>query len=251
MSDEFPLLTSQFESETKTLAASLLALGDSYQYFQYLQESMLMALNNGGNPIVVKNTANNPVIFSLIATTRAFSVAKAAMDQLLRGRPQVGMALSRFLSEINQSTQYLVRHPNLIDGYLEGHATLDRVLKFAKNEDVERPAAFSELWGIQSRFSHAGQEFLGLGVETDGNRMRSTMFIFDEEILDSVFYAILGGLFTQYMIFRIVIKGTTAIEDELVDRDSYIFDPERVRKYLGLEMLDDDFLKESHDFFSV
>ena len=83
------------------------------------------------------------------------------------------------------------------------------------------------------------------------DRMRSMMFIFDEEILDRVFYAILGGLFTQYMIFRISIKGTTAIEDELVARDRYIFDPERVRKYLGLEMLEDDFLEEFYEFFSV
>jgi len=249
MDGEFPLLASQYESEDKVTAASAVALGESLSYFQYLQETTLMALNNGGSPFIVRKTTNNPILFALITTTRAFSIAKAAMDQLLRGQPQVGMALSRFLSEISQSTQYLVRHPNLIDGYLEGHANLERILRLARQEKVKMPDAFSRFWGLQSRYSHAGREFLGVGVETDGNSMRSKLLIFDKEILHSVFYGILGGLFTQYMIFRMVIKGMTAIENQLIARDGVIFHPESIRQHLGLEMLDDDFIEEFHDFF--
>ena len=250
MADEYPLLNSQYESEAEVVAASIAALGDSFHYLRYLQETMLIAFNNGGKPIVVQNTENNPMIFALITTTRAFSVGKAAIDQLLRGQPQVGMAMSRFLSEINQSTQYLVRHPNLIDGYMSGAASLERVLKFAKEENVEKPAALSRLWGLQSQFSHAGQEFLGIGIKIDGLRMRSNLLIYDEDILDKVFYGILGGLFTQYMIFRMVLKGNSSIEEDLVFRDSFLFDPENVRKFLGMESLDDTILEELHDYFN-
>jgi len=251
MSDLFPQLTSHFESELEVMGLSILELGDTYGYSRFLQETMLMGLANGGQPFEVKYTANNPLVFSILATTRAFSVAKAAMDQVIRGQPQVGLALSRFLSEICQTSQYLVRHPNLIDGYLEGHASLERVLKLAKEETVEAPTAFSLFWGIQSRFSHAGQEFLGLGVETEGNRMRARILIYDEDLLDKSLYGVLAGLFTQYMVFRMVIKGKSAIEEELIDRDSYVFDPKIVRKHLGLAILEDDFLGELHEFFST
>jgi hypothetical protein len=250
MKDEFPLMAAHFESETKTLGASIAALGDAYYYFRYLQETMLLAISNGGKPLVVKNTENNPVIFAQIATTRAFSVSKAAVEMAIKGQPQIGIAVSRLLWEINQSTQYLVRHPGLIDGFLKSDVTLERVLKFAKEEDVDRPPHFSEFWGLQSRYSHAGQEFLGIGVETDGYSMTTQVFIYDEEILDKVFYGVLGGMFVQYLIYRAATKGISSIEDKLIERDKYIFDPNNIRKYLGLEMLGDTFIDEMFDFFS-
>jgi hypothetical protein len=197
----------------------------------------------------VNKTENNPIIFSMIAATKAFSVAKAAMDQCMSGYPTLGFALSRLLSELFQATQYLIRHPNLIDGFMSGQVKLARVLKLAKNETAKEPAFFSELWGIQSRFSHAGQEFLGIGLQISGNQMKAQLVVYDEEILGQVSYGIIGALFVQYMIFRFVTKGLSMVEDKLKERDRYIFDPDNVRKYLGLETLGDDFLIELYDWF--
>ena len=70
MNDDFPLMTVHFESATKTLGASIAALGESYYYFRYLQETTLMAISNGGKPLVIPYTENNPVILAKIDTKR-------------------------------------------------------------------------------------------------------------------------------------------------------------------------------------
>jgi hypothetical protein len=248
--EDYPLLEAHNETETKVFLASINALGDSYNYFRFLQETMLIAFENAGKPLEVKTTVDNPIIFALVSTTRAFSIAKTAMDQSLRGYPVVGFAMSRFLSELNQSTQYLIRHPGLIDGYLEGKVKLDRVLKFAENERTEKVGVFGQFWGLQSRFSHAAQDFLGLALETEENRMRSKLIIYNEELLQDVAYGIMGSLLVQYMIFRISTRGHLAVEDELQRRDKRIFLPMNVRKFLGFDSLDDDFLEQGYKWFA-
>ena len=250
MSDDFPLLQAHSESEAKVQLASIDALGEAYDYFRYLQETLLIAFENAGNPLEVTTTVDSPIIFALISTTRAFSIAKTAMDQSLRGYPIVGLAMSRFLSELNQSTQYLVRHQRLIDAYLTGEVRLDRVFKFAEQEGIERSGVFSQFRGLQSRFSHASQDFLGLALETEENRMQSKLFIYNEDVLRDVAYGIMGSLFIQYMIFRIVLKGSLAVEDELQKRDEYIFQRKNVREFLGFSSLDDSFLEEAYQWFS-
>jgi hypothetical protein len=244
--EDYPLLKAHNESELKVLLASIDAIGEPYEYFRFLQETMLMAFENAGKPLEVTSTVDNPIIFALISTTGAFSIAKTAMDQSLRGCPVVGLAMSRFLSELNQSTQYLVRHPGLIDGYLEGKVKLERVLKFAEEERTERTGIFGQFWGLQSRFSHASQDFLALAFETKENWMKSKLFVYNESLLRDVAYGIMGSLFVQYMIFRIATRGHLAIEGELQKRDKYIFQPQNVRKYLGFDSIRDDFLDEGY-----
>jgi len=248
--EEFPRLDAHNESEAKVQLASISALGDIYDYFRFLQETMLIAFENAGSPLEVSTTVDSPIIFALISTTRAFSIAKTAMDQSLRGYPIVGLAMSRFLAELNQSTQYLVRHPGLIDAYLEGEVRLERVLKFAEQERIERPGIFGQYWGLQSRFSHAAQDFLGLALETEGNWMKSKLFVYNEDVLRDIGYGIVGSLFVQYMIFRIVLKGRLDVEDDLQKRDKHIFLPENVRGFLGFSSLDDSFLEEAYEWFS-
>lgn len=169
------------------------------------------------------------------------------MDQALRGYPIVALAMSRFLSELVESCQYLVRHPGLIDGYFSDELNLDRILKMAREEGGD-PEVFGHFWGLQSRYSHASPDFLSLGLDIDGKRMSSSLVINNPELIRDMTYAILGALFIQYLIYRLILRGELDVEDELVERDKFIFDPENVRTYLGFSELSDDFLNESYSW---
>jgi len=138
-----------------------------------------MAFRNAGKPLVVENSVNNPKIFALVASTRVFSIAKSAMGLAVLGYPIIALALTRFLSEIVQSTQYLVRHPGMIDYYFSGGLPLARILKFAKEEASTDPGIFGPFWGLQSRFSHATPDFLSLTLKIDNNKMSNSLVIQD------------------------------------------------------------------------
>jgi len=250
MDEGFPLLAAHEEAEAAVRSASIQALGDTYQYFKFLQETLLIAFKNSGKPLEVTDPKNDPALFALVATTKAFSVARTAMQQSLLGYPTVGMALSRFLSEIVQSTQYLVRHPGLIDAYLTGTVKLDRVQKMASEEPSEDPGVFGRFWGLQSHFSHASQDFLVLGWETKRNEMKSSLVWFEPKILGDVAYGILAPLFLQYFTFRIALRGRLLVEEQLHERDHYIFLPADVRRFLGFSSLSDEALQEAHDLFT-
>jgi hypothetical protein len=250
MDHSYPLLDAQEEAEAALKSANIAALGETYVYLSYLQETLLIAFRNAGKPLEVPNDKNSPAIFVMVATTRAFAIAKTAMDQSLRGYPIVGLAVSRFLSELVQSTQYLVRHPALIDPYLSGTIKLDRVLKMAADEPSKTPAVFGQFWGLQSRFSHAGQDFLVLGVETNSNKMKAQLLYYNREILSDVTYAILGSLLIQYLTFRVVLKDHLQVEGELRSRDAFLFLPANVRQHIGLSSIPDGFLQEAYDWFN-
>jgi len=243
MCSEYPLLDKQvdLEDSTQTLYEELLK--DSLHYFRFIQETLLIALDNSGKPVEVATDKNNPKVYAMISATRVFSVAKTSMDQTLRGYPVVALAMSRFLSELVQSCQYLVRHPGLIDGYFSDQLKLDRILKMAR-EEGNGPEVFGQFWGLQSRYSHASPDFLSLGLQFDENRMSSSLVIFNPELVRDVAYAILGALFIQYLIYRLVTKGDLEVEEELSERDEFIFDPENVRTFLGFSDLSDDFLED-------
>ena len=245
MSSEHPLLDKQADLEDSTQALYEELLKDSLHYFRFIQETLLIALDNSGEPLEVAKDKNNPKIYAMISATRVFSVAKTSMDQTLRGYPVVALAMSRFLSELVQSCQYLVRHPGLIDGYFSDQLKLDRVLKKAR-EEGNGPEVFGRFWGLQSRYSHASPDFLSLGLEIDENRMSSSLVIYNPELVRDVAYTILGALFIQYLIYRLVTKGDLEVEGELSERDEYIFDPENVRTFLGFSDLSDDFLEEAY-----
>jgi len=225
-------------------------LKDSLHYFQFLQETLLVAFDNAGEPLKVESDKNNPKVLALVATTRAFSIAKTSMDQALRGYPIVALAMSRFLSEIVQSCQYLVRHPGLIDGYLSNQLKLDRVLKMA-GEEGGSPGIFEQFWGLQSRYSHASPEFLSLGLDIQGNRMSSSPVVNNPELITDITHSLVGALFIQYLIYRLVLKGDLKVEDELDRRDRFIFDPKNVRTFLGFSELSDDFLDEAYTWITA
>jgi hypothetical protein len=220
-------------------------LKDLLHYFRYVQETLLIAFGNSGKPLEVKSDKNNPKVLALVSATRVFSVAKTSMDQALRGYPIVAMAMSRFLSELVQSCQYLVRHPGLIDGYFSDQLKLGRVLKMAREEGGD-PEVFGQFWGLQSRYSHASPDFLSLGLDIKDNRMSSSLIINNPQLIRDVAYVILGSMFLQYLIYRLVLKGDLEVEDELAQRDEFIFDPKNVRTFLGLSELSDDFLDEAY-----
>lgn len=251
MHEGFPLLEAHQEAEAAVRSASIQALGDTYHYFQYLQETLLIAFKNSGSPLEVADPKNDPAVFALVATTKAFSVARTAMQQSLLGYPIVGLALSRLLSEIVQSSQYLVRHPGLIDAYLSGSLKLDRVQKMASEEPSQESGAFGRFWGLQSHFSHASQDFLVLGWQTNENTMKSTLVWFDPKILSDIAYGIIAPLFLQYFTFRTALRGRLVVEEVLQERDHYIFLPANVRRFLGFTSLSDGALQEAHDFLTA
>jgi len=242
MSLKYPFLVKQTELEDTTEALYGELLKDFLHYFRFIQETLLIAFDNSGNPLEVETEKNNPKVLALVSATRVFSVAKTSMDQALRGYPIVALAMSRFLSELVQSCQYLVRHPGLIDGYFSDQLRLDRVLKMAREEGGD-PEVFGQFWGLQSRYSHASADFLSLGLDIKDNRMSSSLIINNPVLIRDIGYVILGSLFIQYLIYRLVLKGDFEVEDELAQRDEFIFDPENVRTYLGFAELSDDFLE--------
>ena len=79
--------------------------------------------------------------------------------------------------------------------------------------------------------------------------MKIKLFVFNEEVLRDIAYGITGSLFIQYMIFRIVLKGSLVADYELQKRDEHIFLPKNVRDFLGFSSLDDSFLEDAYEWF--
>jgi hypothetical protein len=114
------------------------------------------------------------------------------------------------------------------------------------SKEGKAPEIFGEFWGIQSRYSHASSDFLLLGLDINKNSMSSSLVIFNPELVRDVIYTILGALFIQYLIYRLITKGDLKVEKELSKRDEYIFDPENVRRFLSFTSLNDSFLEEAN-----
>lgn len=142
-------------------------LSDLLAYYEFMQETLLIAFKNKGTPLQLRNASENPKPFVFIATTRAFSISRIAMEITIRGYPMEGMALTRTLFELFHSTQYLARHPDFINAYLLGKLKLDKVLKMAKMENTEsETSSFGRFWGLTSRYSHASPDLLALSLTT-------------------------------------------------------------------------------------
>jgi hypothetical protein len=227
-------------------------LSEPLAYFEFMQDSLLIAFNNGNIPLRLRNVKDDPKLFVFISTTRAFSIARIAMEITIRGYPMEGMALTRTLFELWQSTQYLARHSNLIDDYLLDKLKLDEVLKLAKKEDA-RPetSSFGRFWGLMSRYSHASPDLLTLSLITSaGNKVTANLVVDDPKRIEDTVFGIMGALFMQYFIFRIILKNDFSITDQLRERDRYIFQPANVRKYFRLSLMTDEELAQIYSLIT-
>lgn len=227
-------------------------LSDLLAYYEYIQETLLIAFNNGDVPLQLKNVSDNPKPFVFIATTRAFSISRIAMEITIRGYAMEGMALTRTLFELLQSTQYLARHPKLINDYLLGKLKLNKVLKMAKMEDPKSDTSnFGRFWGLMSPYSHASPGLLALSLTTGaGNKVTASLVVDVPKIIDDTAYGILGALYIQYFIFRIVLRDDFSVTDQLRERDKYIFDPANIRKYAGLSSMSDEELAQLYSLIA-
>jgi hypothetical protein len=217
-------------------------------YYAYIQDTLLIAFNNGGMPLRLKNVNDNPKPFVFIATTRAFSISRIAMEMTIRGYPMEGMALTRTLFELLQCTQYLARHPLSTNDYLSGKLKLDRILKLVKREGATfQTGGFSKIWGLTSRYAHASPDLLALTLSTSaGNKVTASLVIDDPKRIDDTAYGIMGALFTQYFIFRVILRDDFSVMDQLRERDRFIFDPANIRKYAGLSSMSDEEVAQFH-----
>ena len=220
--------------------------------FYYLEESVLTALQNSGKPVRVSSDKNNPAIFALIATTRASSVAKAAMDLALSGHPLEAIALSRVLSEIVECTQYLVRHPDSIDRYISGSLKLDEVLKAAKRDNpTQAPYAFGHMRGIQSEFAHASADLLSIGLLIDGPTLASPLLVLKPAIIDQAVHGIAVLLLSQYLVLRLTLMDALEPCAQLAERDDYLFHPAQFRVLVRAEAMPDQDLKALRDVLAA
>lgn len=236
------------EAENKARVACEQAVETLLGVFYYLQESILVALNNSGRPLRIATERNNPAFFAFIATARAFSTAKAAMDLALSGHPLEAMALSRVLAETAECTQYLVRHPDKIDRYMSGSFKLDEVLKAAKKEKpASSPYAFGRMRRIQSEFTHASPDLLVIGLTIEGPSLTAPLLILKPEIIDQAIHGIFLILLSQYTILRLTLRDALEPLTELADRDTYLFDPERMRVVISPEGMHEQDLREVRD----
>jgi hypothetical protein len=227
-------------------------LADLLSYYQFIQESLVVAFNNGGSPLRLANTSDNPKPFVFISTVRAFSISRVAMDVTIRGYPMEGMALTRTLIELMQCTQYLGRHPNYINLFLLGKLKLDEVLKMAKVEEGgPKENSFGRYWGLMSQYSHASPNSLALGLTTSGvNRITASLVITNTKIIDDTIYGIMSALLMQYWIFRSILKNDLSVTNQLRERDKSIFDSENIRKFAGLRSISDKDLADLFSFFT-
>lgn len=226
-------------------------LVDLLAYFEFIQETLIIAFNNDGKPLPLKDVPNNPKLFVYISTTRFFSISKIAMDITLRGYPMEGMALTRTLIELLQCTQYLVRHPDSIDKYQQGSIKLDKVIKMAKHEIEDLESSFGRYWGLLTRYAHPSPDSLALQLQpTSQNGFRINLVISDSKKIDDVAYGIMVALLTQYLTFRWVIQSDFSVNDELKKRDQFIFDPKNIRKFAGFDRASDQDLEQLHSFLN-
>jgi len=231
---------------------ALARLADHLAYFKFIQETLLVAFKNGDVPLQTSNVSVNPKPFVYISTTRAFSISKIAMEITIRGYPQEGMALTRTLFELFHSTQYLARHPNLINDYLLGTLKLEKILKMAKMEDPEIDmSSFGRFWGLMSRYSHASPDLLALTLTAkEGNKVEASLVVSDPKRIDDTVYGIMSALFMQYLFFRFTLKNDFSVTPQLRERDRYIFDPANIRRFTGLSSFSNEELAQIYPFIA-
>ena len=76
------------------------------------------------------------------------------------------------------------------------------------------------------------------------------MVINDPKRIDDTAYGIVGALFMQYFIFRIMLRNDFSVTNQLRERDQYIFDPAKMKKYAGLSSMSDEDLARIHFLFA-
>jgi hypothetical protein len=173
------------------------------------------------------------------------------MDLATSGHPFEAMALSRVLAEIAECTQYLVRHPHLIDRFIAGSFKLDQVLKSSKSEKPKgSPYPFGHMRGIQSAFAHASPDLLVLSLSIDGPSLSSPIIVANPARIDEAAHGVTLALLTQYMVFRMTLLDTLEPLEELAQRDSLLFHPDQVRSILTKEGMPDEHLDSIRQFLA-
>lgn len=238
--------------QENTLEFSREYLADILEYFEYLQETLLIAFYNSGQPLPIEDIPNNPKLFAYISAARSFSISKIAVDITIRGYPLEGMALFRTLSELTKCTEYLLIHTNLISKFLQGAIKAKEILKLAKNEsDPTSEYTFGRLWGIMSRFAHATPDLLLLPLASpDRNILSAELVMNNMEINRIALNGILTQLLQQYFFFRFTFLGALAVLDELDARDKNIYNPEIIRKLANLDSIQDEQILEVYNLIT-
>lgn len=245
MSQQETSLSAIHALENNVETAATEHLRELLGYFRYIQETLLIAFHNAGGSVPVPNEPDNPKLLAFVMSARAFSIAKTAMDQTLRGYPLEGIALNRILAELAQCSQYLVRHPSLIDNFISGRKKLSDILKLAKIErDKGDSDSFGPFWGSMSRYAHASPDLLALPLKTEGNRMTISLVFSDLQMIEDAAYGIMVSLLTQYLIFRAVFLKDLSVESELNARDKFIFRPDNIRRFAKFGSISDKGLDE-------
>ena len=238
-------------NEFRVRSRSSEALEEFLEYFRFLEETILIALANSDRPVKIESDKNNPILFAVIATSRALSVAKGAMELSLSGHPFEALALTRILGEIAEASQFLVRHPDKIDRFVSGSLKLEKVLKEAKRErPKDIPYAFGRLRGIQSEFAHASATNLVIPVKINSSLLTSPLVVEDLERIEEAAHGIALILLNQYMILRLTLRDALAPLEELASRDSVLFDPKRIRVIVRSEAMSDQQVIEMRDTLS-
>ena len=240
--DRLSAITETERALRHTLSARLNNLLD---YFEYLEETVLIALENSNKPFHISSDKNNPLLLAVVATSRSVSIAKAAMDMALSGHPLEAIALTRVLAEIAQCTQYLVRHPDSIDRFISGSLKLDRILKAAK---AELPAgsrgSFGRFRGIASEYSHASPDLLSIALSIEGPLLKAPVIVTDVDRAEDAAHGIAVTLLGQYFTFRLTLRGAIDPLAQLAERDTMLFDPENAHAILTEGVIDDAQLRE-------
>ena len=233
-------LTAITEAERALRTVASRHLWPLLKYFGFLEETVLIALENSGRPLQVHSDKNNPLVLAIVTTTRFLSIAKAAMDLALTGHPLEAIALTRVLAELAQCTQYLVRHPESIDQFLSGSFKLDALLKKAKAESPSgQPDPFGHFRGIASEYAHASPNLLAIALKIEGPSLKAPVVVDDLDRAQDAAHGIALVLLIQYVTFRLTLRAELHPLTELAQRDSLLLRPDNVRILLSEEAVDD------------
>lgn len=237
--------------EAEVLKTSEEKLADLLFFFRYIQETLLIVFANNNQLIQIPDEPDNPKLFVFLTTARAFSISKIAMDITIRGYPLEGFSLNRTLAELYQCTQYLLRHPGLIDAFIKREMKLRNVLKRAKAEsDDTNDHAFSKFWGLMSQYTHASPDMIVLPTEIEKDRIKVKLVLGDIERIEQAAYGCMTALFIHYFLFRLIFLNDFQKNEVLSNRDKLIFNPDNMRKYVEIKSLSDDDLESLQSLFT-
>lgn len=237
MKEEKTTISNINSLEENTLRYSKQYLSDILEFIEYLQETLLIAFHNSGEPLPINDIPNNPKLFAYITTTRAFSISKIALDITIRGYPLEGMALARTLAELVKCTEYLLVNTEFIGKFIHGALKVNKILNLAKKESEHKGEyLFGRLWGVRSKFSHSTPELIFLPLESSGQkRVTAELVMNDMSLNRSVAIDLLSQLLLQYFFFRTTFLGELNVTDELETRDKKIFDSSKINQFTTLE----------------